>query len=83
MRFAWPTPEDEIREQLADQVEQAGPPLCDCGAADSSPVSPRHGEPVSHRCDCAAVLTSARIREDFSRTRHAWECGCAGLSIFV
>lgn len=66
---------DDCRSQMADELEAAGSPLCDCEAYDSPPTSPNdRSRHLAHHCDCAAVTASRIIRRGATPTRHDQEC---------
>jgi hypothetical protein len=74
--------DDGIREGLAAaltlfvrQVEGTrGSGLCDCDGADANPESPRTKLAMDHHCDCAAVITAAKLLGAYSETVHAQQC---------
>lgn len=74
--------DDGIAEGLAaalalfvKQAEGArGSGLCDCYGTDSDPTNSETGASMDHHCDCAAVITAAKLLGAYSATVHAEQC---------
>lgn len=64
------------RWELADELEAAESPLCDCHREESTPISPRDGSVMNHHCECRAVIASRIVRQGLTFTLHARACGC-------
>lgn len=64
--------DDALRPEVADELEAADSPLCDC----SQYGPPTNGSKrLAHHCDCPAVSASATIRRGLTPTLHERECG--------
>lgn len=63
---------------VANRIEAADSPLCDCRREVNAPRNWRTGAYLEHHCDCAAVKAAQRILEGITGTLHSEQCpGCA------
>lgn len=71
--------DDAMRAEVADEIEAAGSPLCDCDTHENPPTSWQdRSVRLAHHCECPAVLASATIRRGQSMTLHERECSDHG-----
>lgn len=62
-------------EVNADILEEPESRMCDCSVQEGNiPISPATGLPMTHHCECRAVLASETLRRGESRTLHARAC---------